>query len=63
MIAVLLLDIEGAFPNAVTERLLHNMCMRQLPEPYMNFIDCMLADQQAYQALIQQICLGLGQRR
>ena len=40
--AVLFLDIEGAFPNAVTERLLHNMRMRQLPEPYVKFIDCML---------------------
>ena len=42
--AVLSLDIEGTFPNAVTERLLHNMRMRQLPEPYMNFIDCMLTN-------------------
>ena len=41
---VLFLDIEGTFPNAVTERLLHNMCMRQLPELYMNFIDCMLTN-------------------
>ena len=42
--AVLFLDIEGAFPNAVTERLLHNMRMRQLSELYVNFIDCMLTN-------------------
>ena len=41
VVVVLFLDIEGAFLNAVTERLLHNMCMRQLPEPYVNFIDWM----------------------
>ena len=40
--AVLFLDIEGAFPNAVTERLLHNMRMRQIPEPYMKFTERML---------------------
>ena len=36
---VLFLDIEGAFLNAVMERLLHNMRMRWLPEPYVRFID------------------------
>ena len=41
---VLFLDIEGAFPNAVTQRLLHNMHMRWLPEPYMKFIEQMLTD-------------------
>ena len=42
--AVLFLDIEGAFPNTVTERLLHNMRMRQLPESYMCFIENMLTN-------------------
>ena len=27
------------------ERLLHNLRMRQLPEPYIHFIDWMLTDQ------------------
>ena len=31
--AVLFLDIKGTFPNAITERLLHNICTRQVPEP------------------------------
>ena len=42
--AVLFLDIEGAFPNAVTERLLHNMRTRQVPEPYVSFIERMLTN-------------------
>ena len=42
--AILFLDIEGAFPNAVMERLLHNMCMRQLPELYVCFIAQMLTN-------------------
>ena len=42
--AVLFLDIEGAFPNAVTERLLHNMHARRLLEPYVKFIKWMLTN-------------------
>ena len=42
--AVLFLDIEVAFPNTVTERLLHNPRTRQLPEPYVLFINRMLTD-------------------
>ena len=41
---VLFLDIKGAFSNAVTQRLLHNMHMRQLLEPYVKFIEQMLTD-------------------
>ena len=47
MAAMLFLDIEGAFPNMVTERLLHNLRMRQLPEPYVLFINRMLTDRHA----------------
>ena len=42
--AILFLDIEGAFLNAVMERLLHNMRMRRLPEPYVCFIERMLTN-------------------
>ena len=45
MATVLFLDIEGAFHNTVMERLLHNLRMRQLPEPYIHSIDWMLTDQ------------------
>jgi hypothetical protein len=40
--AVLLLDIEGAFPNAVTSKLLHNMRKRGLPDTLTNFAGVML---------------------
>ena len=34
--------MEGAFPNAVTARLLHNMQMRRVPVEYVSFMECML---------------------
>jgi hypothetical protein len=40
--AVLFLDIEGVFPNAVTSRLLHNMRKRGLPGPLIEFAGTML---------------------
>ena len=42
---VLFLDIKGAFPNAVTDHLLHNLQTRWLPEPYVCFIEWMLTNQ------------------
>ena len=42
--AVLFLDVEGAFPNAVTMRLLHNLHMHQVPERYVLFIAQLLKD-------------------
>ena len=41
---VLFLDIEGAFPNAVTLHLLHNLRMCQVPERYVRFIEQMLTN-------------------
>ena len=40
--SILFLDIEGAFPNAVKDRLLHNMKMRRLPIEIVAFTDRML---------------------
>jgi hypothetical protein len=40
--AMLFLDIEGAFPNTVTRRLLHSMKKRGLPEKLINFAGLML---------------------
>jgi hypothetical protein len=40
--AVLFLDIEGAFPNTVTDKLLHSMRKRRLPERLVNFAGLML---------------------
>jgi ribonuclease HI len=41
---ILFLDIEGAFPNAATDRLLHNMRKRRVPEEYVQFVGRMLAE-------------------
>jgi ribonuclease HI/exonuclease III len=40
--SILFLDVEGAFPNAVTERLLHNLKKRRIPTIYINFIKQLL---------------------
>jgi len=40
--AVLFLDIEGAFPNAVPSRLVHNLRKRKVPGKYVNFVRNML---------------------
>jgi hypothetical protein len=42
VVSVLFLDIEGAFPNANVDRLLHNMRLRRIPEPYVLFVDRMI---------------------
>lgn len=40
--SILFLDIEGAFPNAVTARLTHNMRKRKLPPELIDFTERML---------------------
>ena len=40
--AVLFLDIEGAFPNAVPSRLVHNLRKRRIPGKYADFVEQML---------------------
>ncbi|KIK13673.1 hypothetical protein PISMIDRAFT_17820 [Pisolithus microcarpus 441] len=42
VVSALFLDIEGAFPNAVTDRLLHNMRMRRLPKDIVDYTDRLL---------------------
>ena len=42
VMSVLFLDVEGAFPNAVPERLVHNLRKRRIPHRYTNFITGML---------------------
>src|SRR6266481_6382799 len=42
VVSILFLDMEGAFPNAVTHRLLHNMRKRQVPTAYVNFVNNLL---------------------
>lgn len=40
--SVLFLDVEGAFPNAVTDRLIHNLKKRRIPTTYVKFIERLL---------------------
>ena len=42
VVSALFLDIEGAFPNAVTDRLLHNMRTRGLPPEVVGYTQCLL---------------------
>jgi len=42
VVSALFIDIEGAFPNSVTERLLHNLRKRRIPERYVGLIGNML---------------------
>jgi hypothetical protein len=40
--SILFLDVEGTFPNAVTDRLLHNLKKRRIPTAYANFVNNLL---------------------
>jgi len=40
--SVLFLDVEGAFPNAVPQKLVHNLRKRRIPRRYISFIEGML---------------------
>ena len=39
---VLFLDMEGAFPNTVTDRLIHNLKRQRIPTAYIKFIERLL---------------------
>ena len=45
VVSVLFLDIEGAFPNAVNERLIHNLKKCKVPTKLVEFIHNMLNEQ------------------
>ena len=36
------MDVEGAFPNAVTTRLVHNLKRRQIPSTIVRFVKLLL---------------------
>lgn len=42
VVSVLFLDVEGAFPNAVTARLIHNLKKRRIPKATVKFIQQLL---------------------
>jgi len=40
--SVLFLNVEGAFPNAVMDRLIHNLKKQQIPTRYVKFMERLL---------------------
>ena len=48
VVSTLFLDVEGAFPNAVTHRLLHNMKKRRVPAAYVAFISNLLTGRRTH---------------
>jgi len=44
VVSILFLDVEGTFPNTVTDRLLHNLHKRRIPEAYVKIIQQVLVD-------------------
>jgi hypothetical protein len=42
--SVLFLDVEGAFPNAVTTKLIHNLKKRRIPTSIVNFVTLLLTN-------------------
>ena len=65
--AVLFLDIEGAFPNAVPERLTSNLSKRGIPSKYVKFTENMLMNRttklkfDGYESEDHSINNGIGQ--
>lgn len=67
VVSVLFLDIEGAFPNAVTDRLLHNMRMHRLPKEIIDYTGRLLRGRKTkirfddYESTWFAITNGIGQ--
>ena len=40
--SILFLNVKGAFPNAVTDRLIHNLRKRRIPTAYVKFVEWLL---------------------
>ena len=65
--SVLFLDVEGAFPNAVTDRLIHNLKKRRIPAILVGFITRLLTNRRTrlrfddYTSEYRDITNGIGQ--
>ena len=65
--SVLFLDVEGAFPNAVTARLIHNLKKRRVPKSIVKFVKQLLANRRTrlrfddYTSETINIVNGIGQ--
>jgi hypothetical protein len=66
-VSVLFLDAEGAFPNTVTARLIHNLKRRRIPTAIINFVEQLLHNRKTrlkfndYISDIINITNGIGQ--
>jgi ribonuclease HI/exonuclease III len=67
VVSVLFLDVEGVFPNAVTDRLLHNLKKRRIPETLIRFVANLLTNRRTrirfddYMSDYYDIKNGIGQ--
>ena len=67
MASILFLDVEGAFPNAVTDQLLHNLRKQRIPNTYIKFITQLLTNRRTkikfndYISEMMEITNGIGQ--
>ena len=67
VVSVLFLDVEGAFPNAVTNRLLHNLKTRRVPTVLIRFVANLLTNRRTrikfddYTSGYYDIKNGIGQ--
>ena len=65
--SVLFLDVEGAFPNAVTDRLIHNLKKRRIPALLVGFVARLLTNRRTklrfddYTSEYRDIINGIGQ--
>ena len=67
VVSVLFLDVEGAFPNAVTDRLIHNLKKRRIPAILVGFVARLLTNRRTrlrfddYVSEYRDITNGIGQ--
>ena len=67
VVSVLFLDVEGAFPNAVTSRLIHNLRRRRVPTAIVKFVEQLLTNRKTrlkfddFTSEIINIANGIGQ--
>jgi hypothetical protein len=68
VVSVLFLDVEGAFPNTVTTRLVHNLKRRRIPSAIIQFIQLLLTGRKTrlkfdnYVSEAIDITNGIGQK-
>jgi hypothetical protein len=67
VVSALFLDVEGAFPNAVTTRLVHNLKRRRVPTAIVKYVEQLLVGRRTrlkfddYILEVTNITNGIGQ--